>query len=585
MNELTKELRDLQYATFPEIFGKFRELSEKYGNMPFESMISAFATATGDKYSINDPALQNRRVKGISSTPANYTKDEVAKMVQNPEGSEMPLRQVEHALEYSAYPMFHIRKVYQDLLTYHNYVAPQFLDKDEAKRDAFWREWKLAEKLREAFDLKQNAHMIVGQAIQEGKVFYTPRYRVDKTHNKVEHAFMQQLPSDWVKIVGFNNVSKYTIAFNMMYFAEPGTDVRQFGDLFLPYVFEFADITGGEAPSGLGKTVVFGSKVNMAAYNARRESGGLRNVEAYYQNGRWFYWVTLPVDRVFTFEVDDVSRTVVSPFTGLFIDLIQLAQMESLQLELLQNPLVSILTGQIPYREDRDATTSDPYKLSNAGMNLFRALWYQMLTQNNTSGIGLYMAPLENMEMHQLAEAPSAMDIVQQGYSDTMSKAGLSAILPVSDDPRAGVAQISLSIESRFAEQIYKQFERMFRVILSKLNLSYDFRLKMFGSLATDKDMEEKAQKGMTLGILPDTLVFDAMHDRSIFEDIAVSDAILESKLMNRRFPLVTTYSAKNGDGNLPPQIKHDLNPGGRPDSGGQATSDGQEGDLDSYGE
>ena len=33
MNELTKELRDLQYATFPEIFGKFRELSEKYGNI------------------------------------------------------------------------------------------------------------------------------------------------------------------------------------------------------------------------------------------------------------------------------------------------------------------------------------------------------------------------------------------------------------------------------------------------------------------------------------------------------------------------------------------------------------------------
>ena len=54
---------------------------------------------------------------------------------------------------------------------------------------------------------------------------------------------------------------------------------------------------------------------------------------------------------------------------------------------------------------------------------------------------------------------------------------------------------------------------------------------------------------------------------------------------MDLRLPLVTSYSAKNPDSGLPPEVKHDLNPGGRPDAGGKATSDGQEQDLDSKGE
>ena len=169
---------------------------------------------------------------------------------------------------------------------------------------------------------------------------------------------------------------------------------------------------------------------------ARGDMAGTPDV--YYQNGRWYYWVYLPADAVFTFEADDVSRTAISPFAGLFLNMIQLAQMEQIQLELIQNPLVSLLHGEIPYRDDKNATAEDQYKLSNAGRLLFEAIWYDMLQMNNTSGIGLYAAPFENMKLESLSEAPSAMDIVKQGYSDTMSQAGMGAIIPLGDDPKAG---------------------------------------------------------------------------------------------------------------------------------------------------
>lgn len=584
---LTEDLREVQFGSYSDVFKKFNALSAKYGNLSADRLISAFTRATGISYERNDPYIQNRRVKQIATLPVDYSKDKVSEMLVNASTNEQPLRAVEHALEVTAYPLFHLRKVYQDLLTYHSYTAPEFSDREDAKKDDFWREWKLIEKLRKAMFPASEAHRIVGQCCQEGKVFYYPRYRVDKPHNKVDHAFMQQLPSDWTKIVGFNNKSKYTLAFNLMYFLQPGTDCRQFGSLFEPFMEDFSTVLA--PPKGVGKTVVYAAKAapDLAKFKQMSiERDLFGDPEVYYQNGRWFYWVTLPVDEVFTFEIDDVATNVISPFTGLFLNMIQLAQYEQIQLELTQNPLISLVTGEIPYREDKNADTSDPYKLSPTGRAYFETLWYQMLSANNTSGIGIYFAPVENLELHQLAEAPSAMEISSNGYGYTMAKAGIAGIIPTSGDPKAGVAQISLQIESKFAQPVYRCFERMMEVIFEKMGLKYDWRFRMFGDIATDKQTLDSVRSEMTLGLSQSMLIYNALYDRSIFDDLSVSAALLESGLFDLRRPLMTSYSGnfdskqQNDSNDLDGAAKKVINPGGRPESE-EITSEGNEKDAD----
>lgn len=587
---LTTELQDVQFSPYSDIFKRFKRLSDQYGGMPMSNILGAFSRATGGQYYRNDPYIQNRRVQAISSLPNEFSKNKVAEMLTSPLANEQGLRQVEHALEYTAYPLLHTRKMYQDLLTYHSYVAPEFTDKDTAKSDDFWREWKLLEKLRRKLDPRTTAHKLAGQAVQEGKVFYYPRISVDKPHNKVNYAFMQQLPSDWTKIVGFNSVSKYTIAFNLFYFLRPGCFPEQFGDLFDPYLDVFSMVTE-RAPKGVGSKYVYAAKnaVDMSRFRqiADDNTDGLAGEpDVYYQNGRWFYWVTLPVEKIFTFEIDDANTTVVSPLTGLFLSLLQIAQYEQIQLELVQNPLISLFTGEIPYKQKNDQTpVEDDYRLSNAGRKLFEALWYQMLSDSNTSGIGWFAAPVENIKMHQLAEAPSATKISSAGYGYTMAKAGLSALIPTSDEPRAGVANISLQIESKFAEQIYRCYERMMQSIFEGMNLKYSWRFTMFGNVAEDADRLKAAKEGMTLGILPQTVIYLAMHDMSVIDDLTLSRAISESGVLNLRIPLVSTYSAKQGDSRLPPQAAHDANPGGRPtNEGGTKTSEGTEATTDADG-
>ncbi len=570
VEQLTKDLRGVTGATYPEIFKRFRSLANQYGNMPMNSLIAAYNAAGGFGFGnmfTPDPYVQNRRIKAIATRPADYSKDEVAGFVQNPDGSERQLRAVEKGLEYTAYPMFHTRVVYQNLLTYHNYIAPHLADKEDVERDDFWREWKLLEKLRRAISPKDKAHEFAGRALQEGKIFVVPRVSVDKAHNSVNHAFLQRLPSDWVKIVGYNNVSKYTVAFDLMYFARYGTDWRQFGDLFEPYIGNWIDSLN-PAPVRRSKKIVYAAKTGIDLRKAEQDG-----VEAYFQNGRWYYWVTLPVDRVFPMEIDDTEDNVLPPFTGLFLDLIQLSQMEQIQLEILQNPLVSVLHGEMETWDVKGNDAADEYKISDAGREFFTEIWYQMLAQNNTSGIGLYAAPFKNMKLESLDEAPNAINIVSQGYMDTMAKAGLTALIPVSDEARAGAVNVSLAIESKLPEPIYVCFERMMNAVIERLNLNYEWRFTMFGSLADDEKRVKTLREEMTLGILPAVIEYNAMRDRSVLDDIAWSDAIDVSGLMERRNPLVTSYSAKQADSNLPPR-------GGRPKSE-SVTSDGNEQDVD----
>lgn len=566
---MTAELRAASFGTYGDMFAKYKQLASEYGTLSPEGMVNAFRNATGwgNLYTPN-PYVQNNRIKGISTRPAHYTKEQVAKMIEAPEGNEKNLRAVERALEFSAYPLFNIRTTYQNLLTYKSFVAPEYATAEEIREKDFLREWRICEKLRKTLNLRDRIHEIAGQVLQEGKVFYIVRMAADKPHNKIDHAFMQQLPSDYCKIVGFNNKTKYTVAFNLMYFANYGTDWRQFGDLFADVIGPFAEAVYPE-PKGLGKTLVFGAKTTIDIERAKRDGA-----DAYFQNGRWYYWVTLPADMVFTFEMDDTQRNVFSPFTGLMIDMIQLSQLEQIQLSLVQNPLVSILHGEIPYWSTKDTEKADQYKLSDAGVKLFTAMFNDMLVANNTSGIGLFMAPLENMHLSSLAEAPSAMDIVTKGYQDTISKTGLSGIIPAAGDTRAGAVQVSFYIHCQFLKEVYRGTERMMQVLFERLNLRFDWRFTMFGSLYEDEKTEERVMKGMEHGLLPDLLIYNALRDRSLLDDLTFSDAVLASGIMDKRLPLITSFSAKQQDG-LPPRSE-----GGRPPVE-DVTTDGQEGDVD----
>ncbi len=572
----TAQQNTVGYESFNSLF---RAVEQNYPSITKQQFVNAVSRTQLYTSFTNNPYMQNDRIKAISTLPNSYGKSDIVKFLLSPNSSERQLREVSNSLVWTAYPYFKLIKTTADILTYRHYTYPKYVDETDVKRPDFKREWWLTEKICESMNPVQTAHEATMIAMREGKVFYSLRKSIDRAHNTVNYCFLQQLPQDWVKIVGFNNVSKYTVAFNMMYFLKPGTAIAQFGDLFKPYARDFFDVVAYEPDGRRSKSVAFSSIASKAqAVMAKNEAG---TTDIYYQNGQWFYWVTLPVDLIWTFEIDDSARDVISPLAGLILSMAQISQYENLQLELLANPLVSVLTGEIEYQDNVSSTMEDAYKLSPSGRQFFEALWYQMMNQNNTGGIGFYAAPLKNMKLQQLAEAPNAQNISSEGYAYTMMKAG-NPLLPLSTEPRAGMMEYASKIESQYGACIYRTFETMMNRIFSDVGLRYNWRFKMFGNIFSEKAEIEDARKGMTLGILIDTLRYDALLGHSILDDMAVSEAVKESGILDKRIPLVTSYTMKQSESNLPPQAQ--IEEGGRPRTEIEdgIDTDGQEASIDS---
>lgn len=571
-----RELQRVKYASFPEIFDKFKTMSADY-NVPIESLYNIVGGYNGAMFA--SPQVMNSRFQGIGTSPIDFSKDQIAAFLKCPQQSERELRQASRGLDYTSYTYRHMRRTYTSLLTYHNYVAPS-LTEAEDMGDSFWREYRLVEKLRKTMKPAELAREAGAKSMLEGKTFWTYRVSADKSRNRINHAFYQQLPSDWIKIVGRNNVSKYTLAFDMMYFCQPGTDVRMFPEgLFDNFWTDFNSLVT-PAPRRDGGKVVYAAKSGI---DMGRVAAVNPDAEVLRENGRWYYWVTLPVDKAFTIEVDEGLPEVTPPMSGLFIGLLQFADLEKIQLALYQNPLLGFLHGEIPYFENKDTNTADLYKLSNAGRLLYLAIWNALMASNNTAGLPAYFAPVENMKLETFNEVSSTSEIVSQGNSDIITQAGLSGLIPASDEARAGAAQISFQIEGKYLAPIYCGVEKLMACAIADLNLKHEFEFHMFGDLYMDNQLEKQLRNDMTLGILPAAIQYNALHDRSLLDDICWSDMVAKSGVMDKRLPLVSTYSAKQSESQLPPQAAHDMNPGGRPEAEG-VTSDGQENDVDSIG-
>ena len=553
------------YATLAK--GMMR-LNDMYGGMPFEDVYSAFVGAGGANMLAAWPNLQNRRVRSINTKPAKYSKDAIEEMVGNPEGNEKALRSISASLSHSTKTYDLIIQTYPNIMTYDWYISIGY-SRNAPGKERQMREYALAYQIAETMDVTAKAREINGLCQKYGKVFYTPRISLDKAHGKVNYAFLQQLPEDWCKIVGFNNgPGRYTVAFNLMYFLWPGNDWRQFGDLFAPYMPHFYDVVETKSKT------VYAAKINTEKFKKLEISDTPGHPKWELVGGQWMYWVTLPADRVITFEADDRTPLVAPPNTGLMVSMTQIPNYEAAQMEIILNPLTSVLTGTLETTDPKTASNSEPILVSPSTRKLFETLWYDMLAKNNTCGIGLYLAPAKDLKLQTLSDTVSNTDISSSAYADQVEKAGLPALIPTTDDPKVGVAQLSAGMHARYSMPIYWGFERMMNWIFENLGFKSRLRFHMFGNIFDREKDLENARKGMTLGILPDTLRYDAMMGISPLEDIATSAFISDSGLLDMRKPLVSSYSAKQETGTLPPQAKKDINPGGRPPEEGSINSE-----------
>ena len=497
---------------------RFNSVMGQFAGMPFDTAYGIFSRAWA-----NMAPLQNARVKAISPLPCDYTKAELGEFLRHPQDSEYPLQQVAEGLRWSTYSFQKLVKSYADMLEFHSIVLPH-ATAEEIESDAFMREVRLVDKLIKKASLKAEGRKIAMQAGTQGKVFYVPRYSVDKSHNTVNSFVLQELPKQWCMIIGKNSVSGWTVSFNLMYFMQMGTDFRQFGDLFVPYMDDFNEWQRG-------KTAIRKKFVYMSRNNLKEES----EVKAWFQDGRWFYYVSLPIERVWTFEIDPSTVIVASPFSGLVQTFAQQADYEAAQISLILNPLIKIFTGEIPYNDRENATKEDSYKMSNGGREMFIALFDMLMQRNNTAGVGFYGAPFENIKSHDFPESSNANGISRSFLSYGFAKSGAQGIIPIDDRPTEEAVKASERLEPQFAQAVYRTFERMLNFILNEdLSLRFAWEVKIFGDIYSDEQVRADCLKLIDKGSTYAYLILYALDNLSLLDVLSVTDMVNGSGILDK---------------------------------------------------
>lgn len=541
--------------SYDKVISRWNSLVDTYSDLGYGSLYQAFNRA-GHGWA-NQPQINNARIKAINPLPADYTKEQLGMFLTSPQTSEIPLRQIAQILRWSAYPFQKLIKSYADMLTYRHYVKPMYVDGTTAASEEFRREWRLVDKIVKKAGVEEIGHQAAGQALTSGKVFYILRSNIDKVHNKVNTVFVQQLPQDWCIPIGFNNISKYTISFDMMYFLQPGTDYRQFGDLFEPYIDDFNGIFEPTIDEReVGRKYIYATKiksgkreysVDLSKVNRSENAAG--RPQMYMQNGRWCYYVTLPIDRVWTFEIDDTTAIVASPLAGLLQTFAQQADYEAAQLSVIMNPLVKIVTGEIPYDTGDSAKPEDSYKLSIGGRAMFESFWNTMMAMSNTGGTAFFTAPVENIKSHDFQAASNANEIATSYLEYGLNQAGVGALIPTGETIHAGMEEYSAKLESRFADRIYRTLEKMVNYFLSTLGLKNEWRLTVFGSVYLDEIIRANALKQLDKGDLSQHFILAALDNMSVLDRLSLSHAVKGSGLLDLLIPPATSYTQASGGG------------------------------------
>lgn len=503
----------------------------------------------GDYY---NPYIQNSRVKNIfSRTISGIDRDKIEEALENPEASEQLLRGYSKTINYASYPMYKKNRVYSDILTYNYYSTPCLVkNEDKLEDDSI-----LISSWERSFAPKYQFRRIASQVAIEGKVAYYYRQELstsggniscyDRKKEEVTAAFLQALPADWWKIVGFTDKNYYKVAFNFMYFLQPGCCIEQF-DSFFQEVFLNMQENIVETNIKIKGSLKFGNK-----HYAFKEGADLETVEKFTcENKEWFYWVELPVENTFVFSEQEATALAAPSSLGTFLQARDLDSYALLQQQLSELPLNSMVVGEIPYFENN---------LSGNDLNDFRItpdaidFYNNMFNETAPAGTGAQALPYKNLKLLQFEGVPNGSEIYLKAMQQFLITTGMGSLFTLTDKPNAIQVKTAQILESRYSDYIYEQFKNFVNIVFDfKLPLKNRWCFNIFGDAFRDEETLTALKDALALGqsyVLPKYM---AMFDQTVVGANATMTYIDKLGVYDKFKVIASAYNTKQDKGGRP---------------------------------
>lgn len=476
-----------EQITLDAVQQRWRTMFSKYGSLGYDSITNAWNT----NYSaLNNPFIQNARLKQINGTARKVTKEELQQAMSNPENSEGILSSISMHLYYTNYMYYNWIQLNRNTPKYNWYAIPQYVDSKEVKADTFLKESQKVDKIMKNLNPQLTFKTIATQVALQGKCSYLPRLSYD--NKDVDFFVLQKLNNDMVKLTSFGSKQQFVASFNMMIFLRPEYDVSQYPD-FIKQTWE----------EMLSNQIVTEDKKGKKKFNPKASLPKGHQLE--YNGENYMYWVRLPQDLCWTFYSDGAHPMAFPDTIGLFADLNDLGDYKWLQANLLSKGINSVLTAEVPIVKDpkpgSDATVISPDTI----------LGYQdFFASNISANIFPFFAPFQKFELHTLENQPESMDIIYSRTRDLIATSGNSALMSITDKPSIASVKAAQAQQASKNDYLTRQFEGFLDQFVNKFfNLKHQWKFNLWGDIfywRDDAKMTKELFFAGAKGLLPKLL-------------------------------------------------------------------------------
>lgn len=464
----------------------------------------------------NSPYIQNQRVKKVQSQPFTENREAIEKSLADIPNSEQSLRQVGASL-YSNYPLLKLNTMYSNILSYRYYFNSKYASPKDMSTKEYKTERRLISNWLDKFQPKRTFQKIVESVQWEGKVAYYMRDSLNEKTKTFDYAYLQQLPSDYIKIVGWNTDSEFTIMFDFTYFWTPGTSPKQFPPIFEKYYEE------------LNLVVPESQRKKRPNPNAMANLKLDPSTEFYYKDNKWFYWRTLPMDECFVFSQTESNAYQVPNTAGLFLQAKDLQDYQYLQQELIQLPLSGVICSTLPMAKDSNGTiATDNYGIGTEAFTFFT----DMFNSAAPKGVQMFMSPATNPQFFKFdGDIVNNSQVVTNALQQFNAVAGVGGLNSTTDKPNIMQVKTQQTLEAAYSARMYEQFQNFVNVWWNKkLNLNYIWRFHIKGDKFSDTVEYSNVKELVSLGqnyMMPELLSFyglDIDDARALQEDVKNSE-------------------------------------------------------------
>lgn len=458
-------------------------------------------------FNLNNPFLQNSRLKLIDAYPATYKPEEIADALKSPQNHEETLRQASAGLSASQYLYYKILREAQDIPLYKNYILPPVLDESDYKSKKFIEEEEFVDEWLRVFDPQRTLKRVAMDVKRQGKSTYVFRQCIQEIKGKKVPSYViwQKLPQQFVKLTAIGQYG-YIASFNMLIFLQPAFSPLQYPD-YIQKIWSALNENGAvqyderekKYIPNLNKLRTFSFMYDGNEIRGNLETSAISNAVA---STSYMYWVQLPADLCFTFE-SDMSNSWAAPDTmGMFSALQELTDYSTLAGLVASTPLTAVLTGQVEVIDNSQAG-QDQTEISANTVDAFTNLFNSMVS-GNVQG---FFAPFKDMKLQSLPNIPNSSDIKTKAVQNFISVAGEGGLIAATDKP--SVAQIKgaqIAAEAQY-DSVTRQFETILNMLLRRwTGCMYDWKINLWGGIYTFesqlKIMKEQVAGGATF-LLP----------------------------------------------------------------------------------